>query len=168
MANTASAFSTASGVLSDLISSNRILVNQAHTSKKKVLDCLAEILYNDLNCDKEAFSHSRLQDAFVAREKLGSTALEHGVAIPHCRINACGKPMIALITLNKAIDFEADNGMEVDLICGLIVPEEADQQHLDILAALVQLLGIDRNRDAIRGAESPAEVFELLKNTPLK
>ena len=129
------------GVLSDLVSEDRILLNQNISSKKKSLDSLSEILYRDLGCDPAVFSHSKLQDAFVAREKLGSTALEHGIAIPHCRIKVCNEPMIGLITLSEPIDFEASNGMKVDLICGLIVPEEANQEHLDILASLVQLLG---------------------------
>ncbi len=152
----------------DLISQDRILLDQPIASKKKALDLLAEVLHEDLKSECKDVSHSKLLDAFVAREKLGSTALEHGIAIPHCRINACQRPQIALVTLSTPIDFEASNGMEVDLICGLIVPEEADQAHLDILASLVQLLGVDESRDSIRNAKSPQEVLELLNQTPLK
>lgn len=154
--------------IGDLASQRRILLDQPITSKKKALDRLAEILHHDLWGADEDFSHSKLQDAFIAREKLGSTALEHGVAIPHCRVKACDKPMIALITLREPIQFEASNGMQVNLICGLVVPEEANQEHLDILASLVQLLGVNESRDAISSAKSPSEVHALLKAAPLK
>ena len=152
--------------LGNLIVQDRIRIRQSAASKKKALELLSEILFNDLSkhveCD--AFTHKNLLDAFIAREKIGSTALEHGIAIPHCRIDVCTKPMIALITLSQAIDFGSTHtDVDVDIICGLIVPPEECEEHLDILAALVKVLGVEKKRAAIREADSVETVYQTFR-----
>ncbi len=154
--------------LGDLLTENRIRIRQKASSKKKALDLLSEVLFDDLllNCDCEGFTHSNLLDAFIAREKIGSTALEHGIAVPHCRVDNCTAPMIAVISLAEAIDFgSASNDDDVDLLCGLIVPKAECQQHLDILAALVKVLGVEDNRENIRAATSSQQVLEIMTGT---
>lgn len=151
--------------LGDLITKNRIRIQQNITSQKKALDLLSEMFFDDLanQCDCEELTHRHLLDAFVAREKIGSTALEHGIAVPHCRISKCTQPMIAVITLAQAIEFgSGHNDQDIDLICGLIVPVEESQQHLDILAALVKILGVEENREAIRQGKSVDDIYQIM------
>lgn len=82
-------------------------------------------------------------NSLLAREKLGSTALGNGIAIPHCRLSDCNTAIVALITLEHGVDFDAPDGNPVDLLFLLLVPEEAQQEHLNILAGLAQLLNDD-------------------------
>ena len=72
--------------------------------------------------------------ALLAREKLGSTAIGEGIAIPHCRINECAEAAGCLVTLQEPIDFGPADGRDVDVIFVLLVPEEATQAHLNLLA----------------------------------
>lgn len=154
--------------LSDLLTENRIRIRQKASSKKKALNLLSEVLYDDLvlSCDCENYTLSNLLDAFIAREKIGSTALEHGIAVPHCRVENCTAPMIAVISLAEAIDFgSTSNDMDIDLLCGLIVPKAECQQHLDILAALVKVLGVEENREKIRAATNSKDVLSIMTGT---
>ena len=154
--------------LSDLLTENRIRIRQKASSKKKALNLLSEVLYDDLvlSCDCENYTISNLLAAFIAREKIGSTALEHGIAVPHCRVENCAAPMIAVISLAEAIDFgSTSNDMDVDLLCGLIVPKAECQQHLDILAALVKVLGVEENREKIRAATNSKDVLSIMTGT---
>ncbi|MEM0955321.1 MAG: PTS sugar transporter subunit IIA [Pseudomonadota bacterium] len=96
----------------------------------------------------------------LAREKLGSTALGDGIAIPHCRIGGCEQPLVALMTLSEPVDFDAADRQLVDILFFLIVPEEAAQEHLDVLAGLAGLLSQANFRAALRAADSAATLYE--------
>lgn len=117
-------------------------------SIKRVFETAAEKI-----CAQHAeLESSELFNNLLAREKLGSTALGEGIAIPHCRLSHCKSPLVALMTLDEPVNFDAADGQPVDILFLLIVPEEATQEHLNILAGLAQLLNDAHFRDALRAA----------------
>ena len=116
--------------LSQLLTPGRTLCHVAGVSRKRLFESIAGAISED----QLSLSVSEVLSLLTAREKLGSTGLGQGIAIPHCRIENCTHPLGTLITLTDAVDFGAPDGLPVDLVFVLLVPSEAHQQHLDILA----------------------------------
>ncbi|MGB5325519.1 MAG: PTS sugar transporter subunit IIA [Pseudomonadales bacterium] len=135
-------------ILRETLSPARIRLRQDASSKKKALEICAEILADS----DAALDQDSVMEALSAREKLGSTALEHGVALPHCRVSACVKPMCALVTLSEGVDFEARDNLNSNILCALIVPEDSTAEHLEILATIAALLSNPVNRKDILDA----------------
>lgn len=133
-----------------LLTPRRVQHGVEGVSKKRALEILANIIATDLpNLDADTLFRS-----LVAREKLGSTGLGHGIAIPHCRVANCENTIGALIVLTHPIDFDAIDGAPVDVIFSLMVPENADGEHLQTLAKLAELFQQDEFRSALRASES--------------
>ena len=125
------------------------------TSKKKAFETAANFI-----CSKRPeLEGSEVYNNLLARERLGSTALGEGIAIPHCRLSHCESPVVTLITLATPVDFDAADGQPVDILFLLLVPEEATQEHLDILAALAGLLNNPEFREALRTASNDEELY---------
>ncbi|NNL57020.1 MAG: PTS sugar transporter subunit IIA, partial [Pseudomonadales bacterium] len=137
------------------LSPQRIRLQQNAGSKKKALELCAEILAES----NEELNQDKILEALNAREKLGSTALEHGVALPHCRISGCPKPLCALVTLREGVDFEARDKQPANLLCALIVPEDAAEEHLEILASIAALLGSEVTRQAILASTDSSQLY---------
>ena len=142
--------------ISDLLSVDRINVDADVHSKKKALEKLASLLSD------EQIDQDDILAAMIAREKVGSTGLGDNVAIPHCRVANCSAPRTALLTLREAIDFDALDGDNVDILWALIVPENATQEHLDLLAVIAGYLGDAQGREAIRGCEDAQQLYQWL------
>lgn len=98
------------------------------------------------------------------RERLGSTGFGRGVAIPHARIAGLQRPVAALLKLRQPIDFAAADGMPVDLVFGLLSPENSGATHLHALAAISRLMRDERVHEALSGAPDEAALFSLLNN----
>ncbi len=124
-------------------------------SRKRVIEYIAELL------STPEVSTDALFDALMARERLGSTGLGDGVAIPHCRID-CGKMRAACLTLATPIDYEATDGEAVDLFFVLVVPKEEHNAHLEALAVLAETFGDSANREALRNCASDAELLQRI------
>lgn len=105
-------------------------------SKKRVLEQLAHIFSSAI----EDLSEDSLFQSLIGRERLGSTGIGQGIAIPHCRSDTGGKTICACITLDDAVDFDAVDSEPVDLIFAMVVPEEATSEHLETLACLAEQL----------------------------
>jgi len=121
--------------LEDILSESRCLSNLEGVSKKRLLTTISEILSNE-NAHLDA---DDIFNALMAREKLGSTGLGDGIAIPHCRVPLCTGIIGMLITLEESIDFDAIDGKPVDLIFVLIVPEQQHDEHVKTLGQVAQL-----------------------------
>ena len=102
-------------------------------------------------------------DALISRERLGSTGLGHGVALPHSRLDVVDAPLAAMITLNEGVDFESIDGEPVDLVLGLLVPRDCNDEHLKILATLARRFNDEALREALRGHETGEELFAHLQ-----
>jgi len=131
-------------------------------SKKRVFESAAEAFGDDAGLSKEAVYRGLLD-----RERLGSTALGDGVAIPHCRIDDCDAPLGCLMTLSDPVDFSAPDGEGVDIVLVLLVPTEATQAHLDLLAGVVTFLSEDSTRASIRGAIEPEDLSIIFAESGL-
>lgn len=104
----------------------------------------------------------RLLDGLLSRERLGSTGLGEGVAIPHCRLAECRAPAAALLSTTP-IDFDAPDGQAVDLVFVLAVPLHGQRAHLEILGALARVFDDAGNLAALRRAETTAALFDTLQ-----
>ena len=133
------------------------LSKQSLLSKKRVFERAAETMGAALNLSSE-----NIYRALLAREKLGSTAIGEGIAIPHCRINECSEAAGCLVTLQEPIDYGSADGQDVDIIFVLLVPEEATEAHLKLLAALARSFSNAQVRDRVRQTQNPEALKQLL------
>ena len=148
--------------LAEIISPERIFDHVPGGSKKKVLETAAGLIARQF----PELDPNTLFDSLVARERLGSTGLGKGIAIPHCRASNCSKAVGTFIKLETPVDFDAIDRQPVDMLFVPLVPKEAHEEHLNILAKIATLLNDDRRRETIRRADSPQAIHDALA-TPL-
>lgn len=146
--------------LSDVLDADRIAVDIAVSSKKSLLEKAAALLAStpDSAGERDIF------ESLCQRERLGSTGLGHGVAIPHGRVSGQERVSAALIRLQNAIDFDAPDAEKVDLFFALAVPDRCTDVHLRLLADIAERLGSEQQRDAIRRAGEPDDLLRLLSS----
>lgn len=142
--------------LSDILTPARTVCRAPGGSKKRLFETIARLISED----QPALPYPDVFTQLIARERLGSTGLGKGIAIPHCRISNCPRPLGTLLTLEEPIDFEAPDGEPVDLLFVLLVPEEAQQAHLDILAHVAGLFSQATFCEALRRAEDTQGLFD--------
>lgn len=126
------------------------------TSKKKALELLGQLAAPRLS-NTTAFN---VFESLLQRERLGSTGIGFGIAIPHGRVADASKPVAILMTLAEAIDFDAIDNQPVDIIFALLVPEHQHEQHLHTLAAVAQRLNDKQTTRAMRDADSDMELYQ--------
>lgn len=141
--------------LRNVLSLNRIDLKAQACSKKRVLELVAEYCASPQE-------RTDFFQALVEREKLGSTGLGHGVALPHARLALLHAPLACFFKLDKAIDYEASDHQPVDLIIGLFVPESAHDTHLQLLSHIAQTLSQEAVRAALRRCQHAQEAFSLM------
>lgn len=131
------------------------------SSKRRALELLAQTIARDI----PSLDADDLLRRFLARERLGSTGVGHGIAIPHCRVNLNAAAAIgALITLSQPIEFDAIDGEPVDILFAMLVPEEAHDEHLKNLAALASALTRSEFRERLRTANTNTALYEAAVN----
>lgn len=147
--------------LAEILTPERVQCDVDASSKKKALEILSELM-----AGAEAAPDSRaVADRLLAREKLGSTALGHGVAIPHGRCPEVTSAVAAFIKLREGVSYDAPDGEPVDLIVGLLVPQECTDGHLQLLAQLAELFSQGDIRDQLRRPVSPNDVMDILSSS---
>lgn len=145
--------------LIDIISPKRCFTDVEGASKKRVLELAAELIAQQ----HPEFNASELFDNLITREKLGSTGLGHGVAIPHSRMNHCQQVMGTLLRLRDTVDFDALDNEPVDLLFVLLVPMEAHEEHLQILSQVAERFSNEQLRRELRGAATADDMFGILQ-----
>jgi PTS system nitrogen regulatory IIA component len=145
--------------IAELLAPKQVHSNFNGHSRKKILQLVAESLAQDAN-DQES-SADTIYESLMERERLGSTGLGDGVAIPHCRMD-CEKILGAFVSLINAIDYEALDGEPVDLIFVLVVPKEEATAHLEALATLAQIFEAQDYRDRLRAASTDEALFQTM------
>lgn len=125
-------------------------------SKKRVIDTIAQTFAEQFD-DIDA---GALFKQLVNREKLGSTGIGNGVAIPHCRFPTKGQTLCACFTLESAVDFDAIDHGGVDIVFAMVAPEDAEQNHLENLAALANVLQDSRYVDSLRNAKNAQDLYQ--------
>lgn len=143
--------------LSQILTPARTVCRAPGISKKRLFEAVAKIVCED----QLSLSYDRVLDHLIAREKLGSTGLGQGIAIPHCRVSDCTEPLGALLTLAEPIPFDAPDDQPVDLLFVLLVPEEAHQQHLDILATVARLFSQAEFCERLRAARDNRVLYDI-------
>ena len=152
----------------DLYDRSRISCRLSLSSKKKCLQYLAELLETGLEEHEIDDSVDMdVLDALAAREKLGCTALGDGIAIPHGRVDFISKPLAAVITLAKPVEFDAPDDLPVDIIVALLIPVAQADEHLEILASLARFFSSAENRESMRQTDSTEEILEYLQANQL-
>jgi PTS system nitrogen regulatory IIA component len=144
--------------IQDLLSPRRVRYCQQVTSKKRVLERISELLADtapDLTSE-EVFN------CLIDRERLGSTGLGKGVAIPHGRVSGLREPVGAFIRLDEGIDFDAIDGLPVDLLFALLVPSESTKEHLGLLAQLAGMFASNPFCTRLRESRSDDELYNLI------
>jgi PTS system nitrogen regulatory IIA component len=143
--------------LSSILPVAQVLVGLEATSKKRAFE-EAGLLFENLH----GLSRALVTDSLFARERLGSTGLGHGVAIPHGRIKGLKSPMAAVFQLAQAIGFDAPDEQPVSLLIFLLVPEAATQKHLEILSEIAELLSDAALREKIKTSPDQASLHALI------
>jgi PTS system nitrogen regulatory IIA component len=150
--------------LSAILPPSNVLVDVDASSKKRVFEQAGLLFENH-----HAIARATVTDNLFARERLGSTGLGHGVAIPHGRIKGLKNPLAAVIRMQQAIGFDAPDDEPVSLLIFLLVPEAATQRHLEILSEIAELLSDRALREKLKTEPDAARLHELIANwEPLK
>lgn len=150
--------------LSAILPAGQVLVDVAASSKKRVFEHAGLLFENH-----HAIARATVTDNLFARERLGSTGLGHGVAIPHGRIKGLKNPLAAVIRLSQPIPFDAPDDEPVDLLIFLLVPEAATQRHLEILSEIAELLSDRDLRERLKSETDAAKVHDMIERwQPLK
>lgn len=144
----------------DILSPTHVFSNVECNSKKAAMELLAKNIASSNN----GIDQIDVIGCLIARERLGSTGLGNGIAIPHGRLKYCEKTIATFIQLNNGIDYGAIDNMPVDLIFALIVPEESTDEHLQILAILAKMLSETKTVDKLRNSKTAKEIFSILTN----
>lgn len=144
--------------IADLLTPKRVVCNQDLGSKKRALELLGELIASD----QTDFSNRDIFDSLIGRERLGSTGLGYGVALPHGRLSQSRQAIGAFVKLKEGIDFDAIDKQPVDLIFGLLVPEHFTDEHLKILAYLADMFSDQAFCKQLREVETDQRLFEQL------
>jgi PTS system nitrogen regulatory IIA component len=143
--------------LASILPAAQVLVSVDATSKKRAFE-EAGLLFENLH----ALSRALVTDSLFARERLGSTGLGHGVAIPHGRIKGLKSPMAAVLQLAQPIGFDAPDEQPVKLLIFLLVPEAATQKHLEILSEIAELLSDAPLRESLKSTADATALHALI------
>ena len=145
--------------ISALLSPQSIFIDTEITSKKKLLELIANIA-----ADRSQLSESAIYNNLLNRERLGSTGLGQGFAVPHARVEDLDRTICCFFRLKEAVNFEAPDNRPVDLVFTIIIPEEATEEHLVILSSLASIFSHEDVCDAIRGAGSKEEIAQIIQS----
>lgn len=143
--------------IAKILSLQNVLLDLDVSSKKRAFE-QAGLLFEN-NC---SIARSTVSENLFARERLGSTGLGHGVAVPHGRIKGLKSPIAAFVRLLDAIPFESPDGQPVDLLIFLLMPDHVTQQHLEILSEIAEMLSDDDFREGLRSESDASLIYKRL------
>jgi len=144
-------------LISRLLPASNVLLDLPASSKKRAFEQAGLLFENN-----QGVARAKVFDSLFARERLGSTGLGQGVAIPHGRIKGLKDAVAAFVRVAEPIPFDAPDGQPVSIMIFLLVPEQASQAHLDLLSELAQMLSDKAFRQSLLEAPSPEAVHKAL------
>lgn len=144
--------------LETILTPGRSLASVPGGSKKRVLEQIASLVAREL----PELDSQTILESLIAREKLGSTGFGNGIAIPHCRLVGCRTPIAALLRLEAPVDFDAIDGVPVDLLFVLLVPEAATDAHLELLRQIASMLDRTEVRERLRQAPDSDSLYQVV------
>jgi len=144
--------------LIDIISKDLIQFDVDASTKKKALQLMGELFVaHTPNLDSKEIYHALLE-----REKLGSTYVGYGIAIPHCRYSSISEPLACVMRLKNYIDFSGSNTQKVNIIFGLILPEDNNELHINMLSKIASFIDDKKLRDTLHTVHNPEEIYEKI------
>lgn len=144
--------------LKEILTPSQVIINENIASKKRVLEVIAEtVVSNHL-----ALEDQKIFEQLIERERLGTTGFGKGVAIPHCRVAGCEVPIVVVLKLLLPIDFQAVDGQPVDIFIALVVPEAANDEHLQLLKQIATLLSDADVCKAIRESKDTEALYQAI------
>jgi len=146
-------------LIGQILLPENVILDADSTSKKRVFERVGILFENT-----RQIARSQTFDSLFAREKLGSTGLGHGVAIPHGRIKGLRDATAAFIKTQTPIPFEAPDGQPVNLIFVLLVPERATDQHLQLLSELAQMFSDKTFRAQLQNSDDSVAIHQMFAN----
>jgi len=144
--------------IDNVLTSARTFCDFEIDSKKRLLEILAVYMHHDV----QTIPTQTIFEALLERERLGSTAIGSGVALPHARIEGLSQPVGAFLRLHQGIDFAAEDNQPVDLIFALIVPQNENKEYINTLAQLAQRFRDNQLLSSLRQCESADELYNKL------
>ena len=138
------------------LSPENVILDNESTSKKRIFERVGLLFENS-----QKIARSQVFDSLFAREKLGSTGLGHGVAIPHGRINGLRDAATAFVKTQTPIPFDSPDGQPVNLIFVLLVPDRATDLHLQLLGELAQMFSDENFREQLQNTNDPTVIHQL-------
>ena len=147
-------------LMNQILSPTRTLAKVRVQSKKRLLEFIAKEVAREI----PGSNPTDIFNAFVAREKLGSTALGAGIAIPHCRVKECENILGFFIQLESSIDFDAVDGEPVDLFFALVVPLEANDEHLRVLSEIAFIFDQSRVLTQLRNTHDINQLHNIISS----
>ena len=143
-------------LISKVMPPENVILDTDSTSKKRIFERIGILFENT-----QRVARSQVFDSLFAREKLGSTGLGHGVAIPHGRIKGLRDAVATFVKTQTAIPFDAPDGQPVNLIFVLLVPERATDLHLQLLGELAQMFSDKTFREKLQSSNDAAVIHQL-------
>ncbi len=143
-------------LISKILAPECVLLDSESASKKRVFERVGILFENT-----QHIARSQVFDSLFAREKLGSTGLGQGVAIPHGRVKGLRDAVAAFVKMQNPIPFDAPDGQPVSFIFVLLVPERATDMHLQLLGELAQMFSDKSFREQLQSADDPAAIHKL-------
>jgi len=144
--------------LDNILSEESSFAHVFATSKKRTLEFISEAAAKQVQSLEQADVYQKL----LKRERLGTTAIGHGIAIPHCRVDGLDTPLVVLTHLKQGIDFGAIDGEDVDIVIALLVPKEATEEHLQLLAQLAELFSQEELRKQVRDITDNHKLYQTV------
>lgn len=144
-------------LISPLLPVSNVLLDMDVSSKKRVFEQVGLLFENN-----HQIARSLVFDSLFAREKLGSTGLGQGIAIPHGRIKGLKDAIGAFVRMRQPIPFDAPDAQNVSLVFVLLVPDRASDLHLQILSELAQMFSDKTLRERFMSVQTPAELHQLI------
>lgn len=146
--------------LSNLIKIDQIQLNLSASSKKKALEAISQIITDNY----PEYNTNKVFETLIERERLGSTGIGHGVALPHGRLAECTDTIGVFISLSEGIDYDAIDKEPVTLLFALLLPDHSTEEHLQVLAKLAEFFRDRNNRQMLENATSAETVYNLIIN----
>ena len=146
--------------INDMLSSDAMLINFDGTSKKQVLDELSKLAEKKLEINPRT-----LLESLIKREKLGSTAVGNGIAIPHANVSNIEKPYVFVSTLINGLDFNSTDDQPVDIVFLLIAPDNNRSENLQALALISRLLRSNELTTKLRGCKNTESALAVISQS---
>ncbi len=127
------------------------------TSKKRALEMISEIV-----AEQTGLSSTELFECMLSREKMGSTGIGNGIAIPHARMQSSPKAIAVLLQCDEPIEFDSVDNRPVDLLFALLVPDEQCKEHLKTLSSMAERLSNKQVLKQLRNAKSDQELYDIM------